>query len=273
MGQRRRKARPSNTTPPSASGDAQHPTTTTSETRTGTYARSASLAATLLEPQPLGKDTSKEFLFTRHSRKLKGRVYARTPAGYELFVRLESDPTVVRYNLLVPPVAVMTLDGDARDASPAAVGVDATGQLTVHSFAEVAPATDDSGAKAMRSKGGLDWAGWATKRGWKHVLWTAEALTANPIRQENLKRLLLHVCVEGAAPKPALQERLMEELKQVRTLTVHALRGKLPLEDSDAVMAAIAALILDGKVFSDIDESPFDSITRLSAHPHGLRDE
>lgn len=213
----------------------------------------------LLRPPSFVREHYSSFLYCPFSRKLNRRVYLYTHDGYALWVRLESDPSVADFNERVPkfPIAIGT---KAINIAPRAVSVCVEQKVTVHSF------VDDLNEVGESPETPSPWSEWALRRGFHHVEWDSESLFGNRTRFENLQFLLRFVSQPGAFPEPSLQQRLIAELKSVRRLTVSKLIEQFPLSDRAEVESEIARLILDGMIYSDIDQNPLSLITEVSAY-------
>lgn len=221
------------------------------------------LAELLTPPASFVRENYSAYLFAPFSRKLSRRVYLYTPSAYALWVRLESDPGVAKFNERVSKFPIAIGDGSAKNASPRVISVDQASQVTVHSFngdlAQVAKDPDTSFTISA-------WDNWAQLRGFKHIVWTSALLSPNPVELTNLKRLLRFVSAPGVFPDISLQQQLLAELRGVRRLTFSKLVELFPLSDPARVQSEIARLIVDRKIFSDIDRNPFSMITEVSAH-------
>ena len=213
----------------------------------------------LLRPPHFVREHYLSFLYCPFSRKLNRRVYLYTHDVYALWVRLESDPSVTMFNERVSkfPIAI----GDkAINCAPRAISVCIERKITVHSF------VGDLIEAGVSAETPSPWNQWALKRGFRYIEWNSESLIGNRTRFENLQRLLRFVSQPGAIPDPDLQQRLVAELKSVRHLTLSKLIELFPLSDRAEVESEIARLILDGAIYSDIDENPLSLITEVSAY-------
>lgn len=217
----------------------------------------------LLTAPRFRRENFSSYLFAPFSRKLQRRVYVYTDTGYDLWVRLESNPKVVRFNERVPKVPVALCNGKATNASPQAISVDSEGIVTVHTIQNV-----EESAKAATNSGieTSAWKDWAKAHGYQHINWEISALRKNPIELANLDRLLRFASVAGAIPKAELEQALIAELRSVRKMTFAKLVEQFPQADQDEVHAAVATLIIDQKIYSDIDRFRFSMTSELSAY-------
>lgn len=213
----------------------------------------------LLKPPPFVRENYSSFLYCPFSRKLNRRVYLYTQFGYALWVRLESDPSVTKFNERVPKIPI-AIGSRAINKAPRAISVCKAQKPTVHSFAGD---LNEEGASADRP---CPWADWAIMRGYLHVEWDSESLIGNPIRFENLRRLLRFVSQAGAIPDTRLQDALIAELKVYRRVTISKLIEQFPLSDPAQVESELAGLIVNGSIYSDIDQNPLSLISEVSAY-------
>ena len=225
-----------------------------------------SLDELLTPPASFVREHYEAFLFTPFSRKLRRRVYLYTPNAYDLWVRLESNPLVVKYNERVTKLPISICEGVAKNGSPRAISVDNAREVTVHTF------EDDVFRDEISASGTLAWSNWARIRGFRHMIWNPHSLRSNPVELENLKRLLRFVSVPGVVPNYSLEQSLLAELRGVRRLTYAKLIELFPLSDPAEVAREITRMIIDKKVFSDINRNPFSMITEVSVH-RGLETE
>lgn len=197
-------------------------------------------------------------LFIPYSRKLRRRVHLYTPNAYSLWVILESDTRILQFNERVPKIAVPSGPGTAVNARPDALSVDIDGGVTCHSL----PSENSKDAEVAIEA----WENWAAARGYRHIAWTRKSLGTETPRLASLKRLLRFVSRAGAIPNLLNDEVVLAELKGVRKTTIAGLLERLSQLDPDEVWLSIAGLIVDGKIFSDINYYPLSMITELSAY-------
>lgn len=216
----------------------------------------------LAPPERFHREYPKSYLFVMYSRKLRRRLYAYRPRGYDLAVRLECDTSVKRFNMLVCRLPISLSGGAAAtNTRPAAVSLSIDRVMTVHTFAQAGNDVDSAEPEPVVGV----WDEWCDTYGYKHVQWTKEALYDKPILHRNRKQLLRFVTRAGRLPDPVSMETVLAELRTVRRTTLYALLRRLPMQDPELIQAATAALILDGKVYSTIESLPFQMSTELSA--------
>lgn len=216
----------------------------------------------LTPPSPFVREDKKASLYILYSRKLRRRVHVYRRRGYALVVHLEWDTTVYNYNVLVRPHHIsMVGETRASEVAPSAVSLDASGTLTVHTMVRQSPDDDAGGAERFADV----WPRWCEEHGFKHIAWTPELLLGNAVELENRQQLLRMASRLGVATSLALMDALLAELRRHRTLTFYALARSLPAVDIEATQAAIAALMIDGRIYSTIAFEPFQNATELSA--------
>lgn len=213
----------------------------------------------LLVHRPFVREKYSSFLFCPFSRKLNRRVYLYTHDGYALWIKLESEPSVIKFNERVQKVPI-AIGNEAINGAPRAISVSKEQKVTVHTF------VGDLNESGASTESQSPWNKWALRRGFIHVEWDSESLIGNPIKFENLRRLLRYVSQPGAIPQPSLEKVLVSELKAVRRLTLAKLVELFPVSDQAEVESEIARLILDGVIYSDIDQNPLSLITMVSAY-------
>lgn len=214
----------------------------------------------LKPPSTFVRERYSSFLFAPFSRKLNRRVYLYTHDVYALWVRLESDPNVLKFNERVPDVPI-TIGTRAINATPRAISLDKSRIVTVHSFVGDLVSDDNVGEDKASP-----WEDWARAQGFSHKSWFPQSLRENSTEFSNLKRLLRYVSRAGLVPNIALQQAVLSELKSVRRIIFIKLVELFPTSDPSEVQIEIARLILDGVIYSDINQNPLSMITELSAH-------
>lgn len=223
----------------------------------------------LLEPPEFFvREHQQAFLYAPFSRKTHRRVYCYTHLGYDLWVHLETDSTVVAFN--ERPEKIPITDGKkVTHVTPAFIVKRRDGVVEAHFISpkdseEVSVhMTDENAQHHQPAQEAL--INWASEQQCRVLQWTASSLRANPIHLSNLKRLLRYVCIPEAIVSINIIEALQVAIRQHRTVTVdHLLRSLADFEEAIA-MEGIAAIILDKGCYSDIERYPFHYATELSA--------
>jgi hypothetical protein len=181
---------------------------------------------------------------------------------YVLWLRLESDPDVVRFNTEVKPFPVSVSRSNAINAAPRCVSLDSKKQLTIHSFEKIVAPEEQTKPDEIDTS---VWREWASARNFAHKSWTAGELFDNEIYTANLGRLLGYVSRPGFVPNTALEDSLLIELRGFRKTTFAKLSQQFSGQDPEIVNESIASLILSRRIFSDISSHPFSMVTMLSA--------
>jgi hypothetical protein len=216
----------------------------------------------LLRPPPsFERRDFTAYLFRPYSIKERREVSLYTPGMYALWLRLESDPEVKRFNSEVQavPIAVGTT---AVNAAPRCVSVHVDGTVTIHTFKKVlapeeVPRPDELNAAS--------WEAWATERGFKHKAWTPDDLFGEEVYLANLGQLLGYTSRPGFVPDPDLEQRILSELKGFRKTTVAKLSQLFPRTDPELFYESLASLLVRQKIHSDVRREPFSMLTMVSA--------
>lgn len=201
-------------------------------------------------------------LYIPYSRKLRRKTYANGFDEYNLLVLLESDPSIATYNECVPPVPISLSKGRADTDKPTALSVDRAGVVTVH----LIPKDEKSLADGKVGEGGSPWEDWSEAQGFQFQRWTPSLLEKDPVLLSNLKILLRYVCRPDWVPRTLLEEAVLTRLREHRRITVGGLVSELFSQDRDSVEEVIATLILDRRVYSDINRIAFSQIIEVSAY-------
>lgn len=215
----------------------------------------------LLTPTAFKRENFSSFLYSPYSLKLHRRVYFYRHHGYDLWVRLEGDLSVIHFNERVPPVPVAFEDGRASLLAPAVVSKHEGGAVVVHTFQRSSDAEDGTEDDYY-----IAWKNWCDMHGFQHREWSAEQLQGNPIELANLKRLLRFVSYPGYVQNEELEKAILAELHNVRKTILANLIRQFPVSDPDEVRQSLCRMILVRKIFSDIHLSPLSMITEVSAY-------
>jgi hypothetical protein len=216
----------------------------------------------LTHPKSFERRDFSSYLFRPFSIKERRAISLYTPAMYVLWLRLESDPEVRRFNTEVSPVPISIGRNGAISAAPRCVSVGSSGIVTIHTFDKILapdelPKPDEATATF--------WEEWAFARGFQHRPWSPDELFANEVYLSNLGRLLGYTSRPGFIPNIELEERILSELRGYRRTTFAKLAQQFTVTDPEMVNESIASLIVARRVFSDITSQPFSMVTMLSA--------
>jgi len=206
-----------------------------------------------------------------YSIKLRRRAYLYSHAKYDLWVMLETDREIETYNENPPKVDLPLDSGQIGHFSISAVSRNVGGAISLHvivsNSADETENVTNADESAPGGSPGLNvLRKWASQSELSLVVWSPESLRANPIRLENLKRLLRYYSVRERRFPSGLDVTVVEVLKQHRTLSLLTLLESLDGADQDAVLAVVATEILEGRCFSDIDKYDLHYATRLSIY-------
>lgn len=214
----------------------------------------------LFKPLTFERDQYSSFLYTPFSSKLNRRVNLFTHNMYDLWVWLESDTDILKFNERAQTFPINSFDQRAINASPQAVTLHANKLITIHTIeADNQPSLTTGGSKA-------NWEQWCAIYGFHHKKWSRESLKSNSIELANLKRLLRFTSAAGLSIDYSMESQVLIELENFRKITFYNLVQRLPSYDPEEVKVCIANLIVGKKIHSDIHTSEFSLITELSVH-------
>lgn len=196
------------------------------------------------------------FLYAPYSRKLGRRAYFYTHDGYQLWLRLEADPNIFRFNERVPKRSIPVTSHLTKEVAPDAVSLNANGRSAIH----IIQRNVESEAPKV------DWAGWAIANDLEFISWTPELLRGKGPYMDNLAQLLRFISRPRRFSDPVLERKVKEELALCRKSTIATLQRQLPAAGPEAVLEVVATLMVDREVFSDIDRYPLSLLTELSLH-------
>lgn len=208
----------------------------------------------LLTPQSFERGNYCAHLYAPFSSKLNRRVHLYSHNMYDLWVLLETNQSIKKFNEKVLSFPINFKNGHATKASPRAVSQDIDGLITIHTL------------QTKDGDGELDWDGWCGLYGYQYQNWSKDSLKSNSIELANLKHLLRFSSVAGLTIDYSMENQILSELENFRKITFYKLVQKFPFFDSEDINACIASLIIRKKIFSDIRLSPFSMITELSVH-------
>ena len=222
---------------------------------------SPTLDELLCPPETFDRRNFTAFLFRPYSIKERREISLYTPGMYALWLRLESDPEVKRFNTEVCAVPI-SIGTSAISAAPRCVSVHLSGTVTIHTFNKI-DAIDDEPRQDELSV--TSWEAWASERGLQHKPWTHGELFSDEINLANLGQLLAYTSRPGFIPNTELAQRIMSELSAFRRTTVAKLSQLFPKTDPELFYESLASLIIDRKIYTDIAKEPFSMITMISA--------
>ena len=207
----------------------------------------------LLLPFKQGRQKYTSYLYSPYSIKLHRRVNVYTKDGYALWTRLESNPSVVRYNELVKPIPISISKGKAQMLSPGAISIHIANLVCVHLI---------EGKEEKTAA----WNDWCQETGYTVVEWDKKELYKNPIELNNLQKLLRLTSDPNFTPHIGLENSILQDLKNYSSIPFFKLVKQFHSHDENDVHRVIAYLIINKKIFSDIHINVFSMFTELSAH-------
>ena len=217
----------------------------------------------LIHPKSFERRDFSSYLFRPFSIKERREISLYTPAMYVLWLRLESDPEVSRFNTEVTPLPISIGRAGAINAAPRCVSVASSGIVTIHTFEKIVAPDEVPKPDEITA---LFWGEWANARGFLHKPWRADDLFFNEVHLGNLGRLLGYTSRPGFVPNIELEKKILSELRGFRRTTFAKLAQQFPATDPELVNESIASLIVSRKLFSDIESQPFSMVTMLSAY-------
>jgi hypothetical protein len=223
----------------------------------------------LLEPQPFKRENFTAHLYAPFSIKLHRRVYLYGHDNYDVWVMLESDPTISTYNERVVKLPMVVDAIKAVNWSPPFISVNRDGSITLHTVIK-----DDLPDSESEPKSKLaTWTAFCLANGYKYQNWTNDTLNSHKLKIANFKKLLRYTSMAGVVGDYALENQILSEINAVRKIIFSKIINQFPLSDSEEVKASIARLILSNKVFSDLHLFPFSMLTEVSAYHEFSKDQ
>lgn len=256
--------------------------------------KAASFVEQLLEPQVFKRKEPKSYLFPLYSPKAGRRLQLYLPQRYTLWIRVELDRTIRKFNEYPKKIPLSLGPGLAAEFAPGMVTLGQTDDdVGIHTFSGVVDdeeegdpvaiqevdralgwdpnriESEDSIRQRVQTRAKListAWAKWCEARSFRHHDWKPDELCEPKLLLANQERLLRYTTRPGRPYRQDLANLLMSELQTERRMTVWALAQRFVVDDPEEVMTEIAGLILYGSdVYSDIGTVPFDYATELSA--------
>lgn len=222
------------------------------------------ITPTLL-PSGFKRQNPKAFRFSPYSRKAKRTLDIYTPLAFDLWIHCEWDIGVKDIN---ERVNELTFPGEGctlLKVRPSMVTVNYDGHISIHlisspSYGELTNNYTAFNEKTRSLQLYLDRYSIALS------VWTSEILRKNPIELENWQQLLAYTIRPGLVISPAFREKILLVIKQARKITIRALLEGLPDEDPEWVMRALAILLQESFINSDIAQHLLSDATELSVY-------
>lgn len=192
------------------------------------------------------------------SPKLRRKLSLYGERPYCLWVALESNPEIADFNLQVLRIPMITGRG-CRNVSPAGISVARSGEIVIHAY-------ERRGGRRAHT----DWRSWSERMGFGYVGWSSVDLVPNLTAFENKCRLIRFISVPDEIPDPQLADRIFVELRSVRKVNLAWLAQQFCGQEEAAVYGCIAKMILDARIYSDINARPLGKLTEVSAYANEL---
>ncbi|MFC7518844.1 hypothetical protein ACFQUU_27935 [Herbaspirillum sp. GCM10030257] len=231
-----------------------------------TYQCEHPLFAALKGPEKFSRENRECHLYVTFSKKVRREIHLYSHARYDLWTELESNPEIDTFNEW-PPQFPAACGDSIFYFRPSFItrGIDGTYQVHLIDSSEILTHRLETAKTASSSESIADpLAGWAIENQCTVVRWQISALRSNRLRLANLKQLMRFACFPNRYVPTDVIAEATAVLRHQRTVTVDFLIQSLRQFDESWVQAAIAALILDRKVHSDINRFAFNYSTQLS---------
>lgn len=216
----------------------------------------------LLEPQTFKRENFTAHLYAPYSIKLHRRVYLYSHQNYDIWVMLESDPSISTYNERVVKIPIVVNGIKAVNISPSFISVTHDRSITLHTTIK----DDLVDSESQPTSKLASWFIFCQNNEYKHQNWTADTLNADKLKIANFKKLLRYTSMAGIVENYKLDNKILFEIGAVRKVIFSKIINQFPLSDCEEVKASIARLILSGKVYSDLNLLPFSMLTEVSAY-------
>jgi hypothetical protein len=206
--------------------------------------------------------SNKSYLFAPFSPKNQRRLACEGVARYQVCTLLEGDPTVRAFSekatgLSIPAgpgknIAITSLAASRREGMV----------VTVHLF-DYADLAASQGVDALAAHDAG--AAWAKRYGIDLRFWTQSELTGLRLKIANLGLILRYVSIPGLPVDMHLRHRI-EETLHAGPLSVADIISACGEANADAVMPALADLILQERVTAAIDSKQFNFQSLVSVN-------
>lgn len=214
----------------------------------------------LLVPQPFKRGNYSAHLYAPYSYKLRRRAYIYGHLSYDVWVLLESNPEIKKYNERAPSIPIALNTGKAANLSPSFISQTIAGQITLHNIV----ATNEIAISKQTEIDG--WKNYCELRDFEQKTWTLASLLPNEYELANLKRLMRFASAMFVDKDLNLEKSILYEIKNHRKIVLFQVLQQFPKSDQESVKCALARLVFDKKIFTNIHLQPFYILTELSAH-------
>ena len=227
-----------------------------------------SVIARLLQPEPLPtgfkRRNPKAYRYTPYSRKIMRRLDLYTPPVFDLWIHIEWDRKISKFNERVQKLMIPGDAGQFLNLTPAIVTVDENEKICIH---VLSGGIEDITARSLYTvdSNQLPYVtAFAKNYRLEVATWTPEKIYANPFELDGWKQLLRYFSGPDLIVQPALRDKVATLLKGTRKTTITALLESLPDEDPDWVMRALAVMLQDGLVHADFGQFQLGYATEIS---------
>jgi hypothetical protein len=214
-------------------------------------------------------------MYCGFSRKLDDEVFVYARERYYLWHKFEADPDIVKFNCRIGKVSVPTFDGGAGNFSPDGISLNSAHELCVHVIegledpdfkydSETEPASGQAKPDSKPSRKTVNWDKYCIDLSVGLKRWTPAELLGVAATRIAQTRLVRFSGSSSYIDDVALREAIVTELVPVHYLSIGEVLVRFCKRDPSDVKAEVAAMILDGKIFSDIHLAPLDLNTRIS---------
>ncbi|MDI1309329.1 MAG: hypothetical protein PSV17_07835 [Methylotenera sp.] len=216
----------------------------------------------LLTPLPFKREDYTAHLYRPYSIKLHRQVNLFSHHRYDLWVLLETDTEVSKFNERVAKVPIASVNGQAFNATPSFVTLGFDKSVVIHNIIN----TDESESETGTNLKIEAWGKYCSNNNFKHQLWNSKKINANAIELANLKRLLRFTSFAGLEVNNDIENSILDELRNVKKTIYLKVIEYFPQSDPELIKVALSRLIINRKIFSDISLSPLSMLTEVSVY-------
>jgi len=211
------------------------------------------------------------------SPKMNGRVYVYTRERIRLWEWLEVDPGILRYNVAVSLLQVVTHMGEAARSSPDAISESIDRQIVIHLISGArldAVRKDDKPHPELApivAPRRVNWETCATQLGGVVKLWHLDELSRDADVRIELNRLARFGARRNRIADQRLADDIHSQLLGEKWLTIGHVLALHSKRDFNDVLAVIADLVRCGQAFVDVHSACLSLDSRLSARRETLQ--
>ncbi len=211
------------------------------------------------------------------SPKMNACVYIYTWDRIRLWEWLEVDPNILRYNVAVPLLQIVTIRGEAGRSSPEAITESIEGEIVIHLISgdrlnavpkDDKPHPEFAPIVAPRL---VNWDTCARQLGGAVKLWRPAELSRDADVRIELNRLSRFAARRDRIVDQPLADSIHSALLRVEWLTIGQVLERHKKRDCNDVLAVIADLVRCGQAFVDVHRACLSLDSRLSARRETLQ--